>query len=803
MAIQYGRAEAAMMMTSDSSTTTLGREKPICKFFRIGSCMYGESCVYRHEKQEHTSWTAVNEPVEDEFNKGNFTRTISGAFVQLDAGARVSKIRLPNDFSAVCITGLQRNTSEQSVRDMLADIGLDACVEDVHILNVRRGCQVTVRSDDASFSQRFCALVEPGYTWRCAEIQATPITAPMPSGYNDRQVDCRKVSISWPKAIKTIVLSFGSANVALKVSEMFSKGAYRVLGQRVTAGPAEGAGPDEPERPPRVAFTVMLTDVSSEADEGDIKHAISHEWLKPHEIEMGPPSYPASIEHASAAIRSLLTDAGPLEYFELELERTAMRVKVTAGFLDESDAQRAAMELDRTELPFYSQARLTVNVVYSAKFTVGTDMYDAVYSTICNQNRAWRSNNVSFWAYPSTDLLQRLRVLRIEGLSAQGVASAKADLESTLAGVVAKKGSIVLWDSSLKANGRLYQAIKELEKKLSMIILRDKVKSELRLFGPQEACEEAQHRLFRLICTESLSTSTRIIELQDYIYSWASHGGFKKITNRLGPGKVALDIISTPKRIIISGSLEDYDLALAIMAGREEVVDLVEQPRFNKKSLEECSVCWTEAGSHIKISCGHVYCLDCFESTCVAGGSAATDFAIECHGDQGNCRSVIGVADLRQHLSPAVLEDVLKRSFSSHVKRNLNEFRYCPTPDCGYIYRVTSDAKTLNCSNCLRPTCSACHEPHVGMSCAEHHDIKSGNREAFMKLKAELGIKDCPKCETPLEKVSGCNHITCEACKAHICWVCLETFPDSDSVYEHMGELHENEIEAPEPELEG
>jgi hypothetical protein len=681
---------------------------------------------------------------------------------------------------------------------MLADNGFGACVEGVYIFNVRRGCEANVICGDASFSKRFCALVESGYTWRCVEIHATPIAAPMPSGYNDRQIDCQKVYVSWHKALKTVILKFGSVHVAQRVSELFAMGAYRILGHRVTAGPPTGAGPDGPKRPARVAWTVVLNEVLSDAEKSDIMTAIPVEWLRPRHVEMGPQTYPASIEHDSTAIRSLLTDIGPLAYYEHVYEKTARRIKATASFLNGADAQRAAMELGRLELPFYPRGRLTAHVVYSAKFTVSTEIYDAVYPRIYAQNRAWRFNSVSFWAYPSADRLQKLRVLKVEGESAQNVVSAKTDLESILAGVVAKRDGVVLWDYSLKANGKLYQMIKELAKHLSVIILRDKTNFELRLFGAQESCEEAQYRLGELIHYESLSNYTLTIELGDQSHFWVSHEGFKMITSRIDPEKVSLDVLSTPKRIIIFGTLKDYDRVLAIMGGNEEVIGPVEKLRPNKT----CSVCWTKSNSHIRISCGHVYCLECFESGCTVGGTAATDFAIVCHGDQGNCRSFIEVADLREHLSPGVLEDVLKRSFSSYVKRHLDEFRYCSTPDCDYIYRVTSDAKTLNCPNCLRPTCSACHGSHIGMSCAEHHDIKSGNREAFMKLKEELGIKDCPKCETPLEKISGCNHITCEACKAHICWVCLATFPDSDSVYEHMGELHEAEIEAPEPELQ-
>jgi hypothetical protein len=33
--------------------------------------------------------------------------------------------------------------------------------------------------------------------------------------------------------------------------------------------------------------------------------------------------------------------------------------------------------------------------------------------------------------------------------------------------------------------------------------------------------------------------------------------------------------------------------------------------------------------------------------------------------------------------------------------------------------------------------------------------------------------KDCPKCQTSIEKNGGCNHMWCKQCKHEFCWVCL------------------------------
>lgn len=33
--------------------------------------------------------------------------------------------------------------------------------------------------------------------------------------------------------------------------------------------------------------------------------------------------------------------------------------------------------------------------------------------------------------------------------------------------------------------------------------------------------------------------------------------------------------------------------------------------------------------------------------------------------------------------------------------------------------------------------------------------------------------KDCPKCQSPIEKNGGCNHMWCKQCRHEFCWVCL------------------------------
>ena len=711
----------------------------------------------------------------------NWIREFGGAWARFEDGAAISRISLTSDFSAVRLNRLPRDSSPTFVASFLSRIGVQISAENVRVVPqaadlTAGGDAADIKVEDPNFSRTVCDKIHRIKS----DITAVPIPVPVPRSSSLHRVDCGRVHCSWHRPTRTAWLNFGSQKMARAVYERFNSGVYKVLGCAVKARAPTGSG--DPRNP--AAWTVMLTDLVGTTTEQAIRRAVTGP-NKPRHIEMGRASYDVDAGAAATAVKSMLGRFGPLDWWQVSTGPTGKRVKAQARFSEEAHAKEAVSSLNNKLLPFSKTARLTIQLVTLAKFKVSTRIYDALSETIESQIPVWESQHVHFVPYPP---LSGYRSLKLEGENSRLVAQAKTTLEIITAGTVAQKDGKDLWNSSLGSNGGDYLKVRQVGREHGVVVVRDKRKSQLRLFGAEEKCKQAINALEAAI--QERASDGYVIELDGDKFRWACQGGFKALLSLLGDDKATFDITSTPKRILISGSKADHTAALAVIASRKN------KPTATLPEIQtDCSVCWTEAEEPIRTSCNHVYCASCFADLCQAQSSASAEFRIRCVGGEGCCEKVLALPELRELLSSATFEGALEASFSSYIRRHPADIRYCPTPDCGQIYRTsdgsdTASSITFYCTNCLIPTCTVCRSPHPGMTCADYKEHTSGGYEALEKIKKKLGIKDCPKCKTAIEKTEGCNHMVCRGCGIHICWVCLGTFHSSGECYEHMNQKH-------------
>ncbi|KAF2686815.1 hypothetical protein K458DRAFT_441534 [Lentithecium fluviatile CBS 122367] len=760
-----------------------------CRFFTNPRGCRNDLCPFLHvlDGQEAGDRNVMDpdlDDIEGHELDDDFTREFSGASVSFNELGQVSKISLPADFSLACITGFTSGATPVTVVETLHILGFNIDVDCVRITTHSDPSEMKamVKVEDPLFANKLCTKLKDG----SSTLNAIPVPI------NSRQANYRKVYISWHKPTRSVWLNFGNGGIADRVAAKFNSGGYKCLGQPVRATTTDsrlgrrgrGGYPYNP-----LAWTATLSNVPGHATSVDIQEAIKASYDKPRHVEMGEISYTASDPDVSVTVRSRLEKYGPLESFYLAASSKGKRVKATAWFQDESDA-KSACSLNNEPLDILKRGKLTVTLIQSMKVKVPTAIYRVSKARLDQESMDWKELHLAFNVY--TDTLNRFTTLKIEGEVPKDVAAARKKLDEIVSGGVLMEGQNVVWDTTLGSNGRAYRNLKAVEDDLCAVIVRDKAKRQLRYYGPPEYLEQCASRITRMLKEAAAATTTYQIDLNPNQFSWAIRGGFKNIEKALGKRVAIFDVVS--RKITMNGTQQQYEMAVALVDGKRPIESCPQTD--DPPALEgDCPICFCEAENPIQTSCKHTYCQECFEECCKSAASTSkTEFQVKCQGDEGNCTAVFKLRELKDHLSSSVLESVLQSSFEEYIQRHPESLRYCPTPDCGSVYRSTttlgSNPPVYTCSNCFEPLCTSCHARHGNYTCAEYKEIASGGYEALEKLKKELNIKDCPKCSTPMEKTEGCNHMTCGGCKAHICWVCMAVFESSEPCYNHMTKKH-------------
>ncbi|KAF2176024.1 hypothetical protein K469DRAFT_682817 [Zopfia rhizophila CBS 207.26] len=754
----------------------------ICTFFMQGSCNKGDTCWYVPPpaivppQRVHPDATSLDPYLGQQDASSPQPPSDSRArvlckFLSRPGGCQNGSCPYLNavnghevgrggsrDFEA-----LRQEALLKAVLDILRGLGFNLNVDCVRIPGYTASSETkaTVKVEDPLFAKELSARLKK----QRSALSAVPIPI------DTRRTNCRKVYISWHKATRSVWLNFGNGEIANRVAQKFNEGRYKCLGQPVKSStgrrsPSRGGGGGFSYNP--VAWTITLSDVPSDATSKDVEGAIILPHDKPRHVEMGSISYRASDAEVSVEVRSRLEEHGPLESFYLAPTSKGKRVKATAWSQDEADA-RSACSLNKGQLDILRKGKLTVTLVQSAEIKVSTTVYFASKSRIDKESKTWKEQHLAFHVYPDT--LQRFTTLKVEGDNTKDVANARKTLHEILSGVVLTDGENAVWGSALSSNGSAYKKLKSIETELHVVIIRDKPKRQLQFYGPPEKFQHAVRQITDMLKEES-STSHEI-DLKTPSILLDNPSWFKEHRTSIGEERRRFQSIMDGKRAI-------------------EVRPLSDGP---SRREGYCPICFCEPDTPTQTSCKHTYCLECFEDCCKSAASTSKDeFQIKCQGDEGTCSTVFTLREVKDHLSSSVFEIVLQSSFEGYIQRHPEAFHYCPTPDCGYVYRCTtasgSKSPAYTCPNCFEPICTSCHARHGDYTCAEYKDIASGGFEALERLKRELNIKDCPKCTTPMEKTEGCNHMTCGGCRTHICWVCMAVFETSGPCYDHMNKEH-------------
>jgi len=456
-----------------------------------------------------------------------------------------------------------------------------------------------------------------------------------------------------------------------------------------------------------------------------------------------------------------------------------------AHFSSPSVAKTASHHLNGRRPYFIGKGRLIARHVQALSYTLPFDAYDKLASDI-----AWLRR--SFWARGRGAALSVVdrRAERLQDpslpvfvkLSAEDIGELghlKSEFEKLLHGEKVVHDGKVVWDGFFErpiGSAFLY----ELERNNPGVSIQKSIgRRTITLFGPMGKRQYIRRAILDKIA-RIRAQQIRIIPLAGRLIGLFMSAELMDLQKDLGHENVVLNLLR--RTLTIRGNDMAYD------AVQRAVRDVQKRQIGGRRDdIVECPVCFNQVISPIKLQCGHSWCRSCFANYLVAAIDNKI-FPLTCLGQEATCSQPVSVAVARDVLNADDFDRVINASFFAYVYSRPDEFHYCPTPDCPQIYRSAPPDTILQCPSCLARICPSCHtEAHDGMSCA-NRDMEG--EKLFKEWMETHDVKSCPGCKASIEKVAGCNHMTCTQCQTHICWVCLEMFPKAEGIYDHMRAAH-------------
>ncbi|KAI0453802.1 hypothetical protein F5B21DRAFT_268145 [Xylaria acuta] len=744
------------------------RSQVLCKFYVEGICNRGTNCPYRHGSSDPSASAQV--PLQHD--NDTFVRVFRGALVRYGDGACVTSLSLTSEYSSVRLDGLTANTTSADVIRILEDLGHDIEVDGLRIVATPHSssslCSAYISTPDLEFSKTLSASLI-GAPYR--NLKAVAVPPRLPSWASTRRARCNQLKLRWTAPRNECCIFFMTHAAALRVSGKFNAGKYRVLNTRIHC--------DEPlPIPVDGLYSVMLWGLPYRCSVEMVEVSITADYDAPLDIVMQCRAAWDWKRNTVASIKRLLSGVGPVDFMTEPYEHNGGYWTASAHFEQDCDAREAAQVIGKTSYNLPYDVNLTAKLLYNSTFKVSKEVYHHVQQRL--------EDCLDKLDAPRLNVICRETgtVLSLDSWSPEEVAKCANAIEHIVAGdVIEGKDGRPFWVPQLACNGSASKVLKEIQQHHEVLLLPNRSKREVRCFGDVSKQTAVQEDVVRSLSEDMERRHT--LDIDDAGFSWLCKIGLGLLKTVVGDKVVSLNVTSNPKKLIITGSDEEYCEILALL----EMSNISFALKEARSKEENCSICFTPADDPVVLGCGHTYCTDCFKGLC-RNGTTQADMSVTCTGAEDKCKNAIPLREIQAHVDPSTFEQLLESSFSMYIARRPNQFHYCPTPDCGYIYRPVNASASPSwhmCPKCLQRICRSCHANHDGQRCDEHRAV-----QAFEAYKHEnrASVKDCPKCQTTVEKIDGCNHMQCGGCNIHLCWVCLQTFEESRACYAHMNETH-------------
>ncbi|KAH7285182.1 hypothetical protein KP509_33G016900 [Ceratopteris richardii] len=385
--------------------------------------------------------------------------------------------------------------------------------------------------------------------------------------------------------------------------------------------------------------------------------------------------------------------------------------------------------------------------------------------------------------------------VKISAGSLRTVAACKSALERLLEGSIFGEG-LDEDDIQLMFTKEWHQIKRHVEIQTKTFVVFDKRNQTIKIFGSADCKNRARSCLLKNLLQLKEKRKCHDIELRGG--GWP-YGLMREVVKRFGVDLAGLKVLVTGRNVILDqrrhilqvhGSMEDMmkvkakieELAVSLKGAQDTVTEAV--------NALDCSICLCEVEEKYNLAgCGHGFCRVCIKEQIMSAIRHREGFPLTCAYPM--CSQKLLLVDFEALLTTDQQEDLQRASLCAFVASSNGKYKFCVTPDCPSVYRVTEESKLFNCAACAIRLCTRCNsEYHPGLSCTEYAAFKL---DPDLSLKSwchgKQHVKCCPSCGSTIEKVEGCNHVLCN-CKAHLCWLCLCSFKSGDDCYAHLQNVH-------------
>ena len=168
-------------------------------------------------------------------------------------------------------------------------------------------------------------------------------------------------------------------------------------------------------------------------------------------------------------------------------------------------------------------------------------------------------------------------------------------------------------------------------------------------------------------------------------------------------------------------------------------------------------------------------CTECLESWMTSEVDTKGSESIKCP----ECPQTLSYTDIQRAASPTTFATYDKLTIRAALGA-LPDFSFCLSPTCTSGQENPHSANFMDCHACGYKQCLSHRTPwHADETCAEYDYRTSGQKKRDEEKKTEDMLdtvsKKCPNpkgCGWRIQKVDGCDHMTCRRCRWEFCWEC-------------------------------